>query len=200
MHQTYKVVFLLFDGHLTAIFDATKLPQFLVLPIQWKQQYKLMTVYDGPGRRSLSILQVTPSSYFGPYYALSSAYCVYILIEHTPINLDQATISIGTLFVKCPYRTNQRKKLVFLKIHSLKTEYNHGCRNEIYVAPILGRRLFPLFHILSVTIEGPDTITSSNQGCDYGGIFIQEFRDNTSNFHKRFCRSTRRTVIYSDTI
>ena len=33
MHQTYKVVFLLFDGHLTAIFDATKLPQFLVLPI-----------------------------------------------------------------------------------------------------------------------------------------------------------------------
>ena len=33
MHQTYKVVFLLFDGHLTAIFDATKLPQFWVLPI-----------------------------------------------------------------------------------------------------------------------------------------------------------------------
>ena len=33
MHQTYQVVFLLFDGHLTAIFDATKLPQFLVLPI-----------------------------------------------------------------------------------------------------------------------------------------------------------------------
>ena len=32
MHQTYKVVFLLFDGHLTAFFDATKLPQFLVLP------------------------------------------------------------------------------------------------------------------------------------------------------------------------
>ena len=31
--QTHKVVFLLFDGHLTAIFDATKLPQFLVLPI-----------------------------------------------------------------------------------------------------------------------------------------------------------------------
>ena len=34
MHQTHKVVFLLFDGHLTAIFDATKLPQFLVLPIK----------------------------------------------------------------------------------------------------------------------------------------------------------------------
>ena len=33
MHQTYKVVFLLFDGHLIAIFDATKLPQILVLPI-----------------------------------------------------------------------------------------------------------------------------------------------------------------------
>ena len=33
MHQTHKVVFLLFDDHLTAIFDATKLPQFLVLPI-----------------------------------------------------------------------------------------------------------------------------------------------------------------------
>ena len=33
VHQTYKVVFLLFDGHLTAIFDATKLPQFLALPI-----------------------------------------------------------------------------------------------------------------------------------------------------------------------
>ena len=33
MHQTYKVVFLFFDGHLTAIFDVTKLPQFLVLPI-----------------------------------------------------------------------------------------------------------------------------------------------------------------------
>ena len=33
VHQTHKVVFLLFDGHLTAIFDATKLPQFLVLPI-----------------------------------------------------------------------------------------------------------------------------------------------------------------------
>ena len=33
MHQTHQVVFLLFDGHLTAIFDATKLPQFLVLPI-----------------------------------------------------------------------------------------------------------------------------------------------------------------------
>ena len=33
VHQTYEVVFLLFDGHLTAIFDATKLPQILVLPI-----------------------------------------------------------------------------------------------------------------------------------------------------------------------
>ena len=31
MHQTHQVVFLLFDGHLTAIFDATKLSQFLVL-------------------------------------------------------------------------------------------------------------------------------------------------------------------------
>ena len=175
----------------------------LRVDIQWKQQYKLMTVYDGPGRRSSSILQVTPSSYFGPYYALSSAYCVYILIEHTPINLDQATISIGTLLsghVKCPYRTNQRKQLVFLKIHSLNTEYNYGCRKEIYVAPILDRRMFPLFHFLSVTIDGPDTITSSNQGCDYGGIFIQELRSNTSNFHKSFCRSTRRTVIYSETI
>ena len=35
MHQTHQVVFLLFDGHLTAIFDATKLSQFLVLPIYW---------------------------------------------------------------------------------------------------------------------------------------------------------------------
>ena len=33
VHQTHQVVFLLFDGHLTAIFDATKLPQFSVLPI-----------------------------------------------------------------------------------------------------------------------------------------------------------------------
>ena len=33
VHQTHKVVFLLFDGHLTVIFDATKLSQFLVLPI-----------------------------------------------------------------------------------------------------------------------------------------------------------------------
>ena len=32
------MVFLLFDGHLTAIFDATKLPQFLVLPIYSFQQ------------------------------------------------------------------------------------------------------------------------------------------------------------------
>ena len=32
VHQTHWVVFL-FDGHLTAIFDAIKLPQFLVLPI-----------------------------------------------------------------------------------------------------------------------------------------------------------------------
>ena len=31
--QSHQVVFLLFDGHLTAIFDATKLPQFLVLII-----------------------------------------------------------------------------------------------------------------------------------------------------------------------
>ena len=35
VHQTHQVVFLLFDGNLTAIFDATKLPQFLVLPIYW---------------------------------------------------------------------------------------------------------------------------------------------------------------------
>ena len=33
VHQTHQVVFLIFDGPLTAIFDATKLPQFLVLPI-----------------------------------------------------------------------------------------------------------------------------------------------------------------------
>ena len=39
MHQTHKVVFLLFDGHLTAIFDATKLPQFLVLPIHTNTEY-----------------------------------------------------------------------------------------------------------------------------------------------------------------
>ena len=32
VHQTHQVVFLIFDGPLTAIFDATKLPQFLVLP------------------------------------------------------------------------------------------------------------------------------------------------------------------------
>ena len=37
VHQTHKVVFLLFDGHLTAIFDATNLPQFLVLPIYSKR-------------------------------------------------------------------------------------------------------------------------------------------------------------------
>ena len=175
----------------------------LRVDIQWKQQYKLMTVYDGPGRRSSSILQVTPSSYFGAYYALSSAYCVYILIEHTPINLDQATISIGTRLsglAKCPFKSNRRKTLTVLRIHSHNTEYNYGCLKEIYVAPMMGRSLFPLFHFLSVTIDGPDTVTSSNQGCDYGGIFIQEFRNNTSNFHKSLCGSTRRTVIYSDTI
>ena len=44
-HRTYKVVFLLFDGHLTAIF-ATKLPQFLVLPI-YQQQQNNTTVIDG---------------------------------------------------------------------------------------------------------------------------------------------------------
>ena len=33
VHQSHQVVFLIFDGHLTVIFDATKLPQFLVLPI-----------------------------------------------------------------------------------------------------------------------------------------------------------------------
>ena len=33
MHQTHQVVFLLFDGHLTAFFDAIKLPQFLILSI-----------------------------------------------------------------------------------------------------------------------------------------------------------------------
>ena len=33
VYQTHQVVFLIFDGPLTAIFDATKLPQFLVLPI-----------------------------------------------------------------------------------------------------------------------------------------------------------------------
>ena len=33
VYQTHQVVFLLFDGHITAICDATKLPQFLVLPI-----------------------------------------------------------------------------------------------------------------------------------------------------------------------
>ena len=33
VHQTYQVVFLLFDGHLISIFDATKITQFLVLPI-----------------------------------------------------------------------------------------------------------------------------------------------------------------------
>ena len=32
VHQTHQVVFLIFDGPLTAIFDATKLPQFLVYP------------------------------------------------------------------------------------------------------------------------------------------------------------------------
>ena len=31
VHQNHQVVFLLFDGHLTANFDATKLPHFLVL-------------------------------------------------------------------------------------------------------------------------------------------------------------------------
>ena len=34
VHQTHQVVYLIFDGPLTAIFDATKLPQFLVLPIK----------------------------------------------------------------------------------------------------------------------------------------------------------------------
>ena len=33
VHQTHQVVFLIFDGQLTAIFDATKLLQFFVLPI-----------------------------------------------------------------------------------------------------------------------------------------------------------------------
>ena len=36
MHQTHQVVSLLFDGDLTAIFDAAKLPQFFVLPIYSK--------------------------------------------------------------------------------------------------------------------------------------------------------------------
>ena len=33
MHQVHEVVSFLFDGHLTVIFGATKLPRFLVLPI-----------------------------------------------------------------------------------------------------------------------------------------------------------------------
>ena len=32
VYQIHQVVFLLFDGHHNGIFDATKLPQFLVLP------------------------------------------------------------------------------------------------------------------------------------------------------------------------
>ena len=36
VHQAHHMDFFLFDGHLTAIFDATKLPQFFVLPIYVK--------------------------------------------------------------------------------------------------------------------------------------------------------------------
>ena len=49
------------------------------------------------------------------------------------------------------------------------------------------------------TFDGPVTITSVSPGCEYGGLFIQEFGDGSSNFHKSMCRSSRNSVIYTNT-
>ena len=170
--------------------------------IQWKQQYKLMTVYDGPGRRSSSILKITPSSYIGTYFALSSAHCVYILIENAPNYIDETLFNIGTYLsrpAKCPYVYNRFKGLTRIRIHFHNSEHNYVCVKEIHEPPILHYRLFPLLHFVVFTFDGPDTVAALDQGCDYGGVFIQEFGKNSSNFRKSLCRSSRHTVIYSDT-
>ena len=169
--------------------------------IQWKQQNKLITIYDGPGRRSLSTLKISPSSNSGTYHALSSAYCLYILMEHASINMDETTINFGTQLSqprKCPYKANPLRKLTVVKIKSSYFQYNYICLKNIYL-PSFKNLLFPLLHFVMFTFDGPDTITSLSPGCEYGGVFIQEFGDGTSSFHKSMCRSYRNSVIYTNT-
>ena len=169
--------------------------------IQWKQRYELMTIYDGPGRRSSSILKIRSSSYSGTYSALSSAFCMYIVMEHKPINMDQTTISIGTQLsrpAKCPHFSNPNRKLTVIKLHPSNYQYNYVCVKEMYQAPIFEYRFFPFFNFIVFTFNGPDTITSLHQGCNYGGVFIQEIGNSSSNFYKSFCHSSRHTAIYSD--
>ena len=171
--------------------------------INWIKQSSSLTVaiYDGPGIYSPCVFVADSTKPSGNYRASTSAFCVYVVIHHTAIGYEETSLTIKTVSANakvCNIRTNKRHMIGFVSETSQNSKVNFVCTRTIFGDhnPYL---MFPLLHVVRFIFHGPDTLISSlNQGCHYGGVFLNVFKGRSTFTEKALCNTIKQYAIYSD--
>ena len=175
----------------------------VVAEINWIKQSNSLTVavYDGPGINSPCVFVADSTKLSGNYRASTSAFCIYVVIHHTAIGYEETLLTIKSVSVNakvCNIRTNERHMIGFVRETSKNSKVNFVCTQTILGdhTPFL---MFPLLYVVKFIFDGPDTLISSlNQGCHYGGLFLNVFKGGSTFTEKAICNTIRKYALYSD--
>ena len=158
-----------------------------------------ITVFDGPGKHSNTLKLLHDSSKPDVYTTSTSAFNIYITIEHFKTKRNNITIlNLQTKHSKmkhCKVRNNNLKLIDYFVFKSMHNIDNYVCGYTLY-ADVAGILHFPFIFFQSYIFNGPDTLRSYNEGCNYGGMFIRMYNNASSYRDIALCRSTKRFVMY----
>ena len=176
-----------FPGQILAnTFSLCVSPQLkLVAEINWlKQTNSLMVaVYDGPGIYSPCVFVADSLKLTGNYRAPTSAFCIYVVIKNTAIAYDETSLMIKSVSANskvCKVHTNKRQMMGFVRETSTNSKGNFVCTKTIFGEHNL-YFMVPMLHVVRLIFDGPDTLIDSlNEGCHYGGIFLNVIEGNST--------------------
>ena len=175
----------------------------VVAEITWIKQSNSLTVavYDGPGIYSPCVFVTDFTKPSGNYRASTSAFCIYVVIHHTEIDYEETSLTIKSVSVNakvCNMRMNERHMIGFVREKSENSKVNFVCTQPIF-GEINHFMMFPLLHVIRFIFHGPDTLISTlNQGCDYGGLFLNVFKGRSTFTEKALCNTIKQYALYSD--
>ena len=160
--------------------------QIIHLSLMWQQNDGLdyITVCDGPGDQSLIIMSINKTVHSGFHETTTSAFTMYILVQHTNHSLNLANFSVKFLNSKqrhiCKVKHFYAKKDVFDSFFLASYSINGNFVCGVQSASTFSYWPYPNIYLKELVFSGANTLDSLfNQGCNYGGIFMGVFDTNS---------------------
>ena len=177
--------------------------QVIFLELTWgrNEAFYDITVFDGPGSYSATILSLYEEVEQGVYNRATTAFSMYILVKYISYKFDKANITLESLnsikTERC--KTHFNEWALTNQFHSLylkpkNTRENFACSFKTIHLPALP---YPIIYLKELEFTGPNTLESFHaNGCDYGGFFLRVFHDNSSHIEIGVCESLIHFVWY----